>query len=305
MDARQYMIVDLERRGERRMFITEQVAYIKANYSGGWTVRFATSPRFFQYNKARLLVLSDPEVIDLEEKGMYVNNKRIGDVAELLCFSTPQEKFYRVTHTNGFVECLDGRQVYVTRTPVDQIGGGVWDYLRKLADETGLCDEEGNNSLAKGYACVDVKRDNVPLAQYLGAKRKLAVRALPKVVYYPFGCNASQQAAVEAALCHQVSIVQGPPGTGKTQTILNIIANLLLADKTVLVVSNNNSAVVNVAEKLHREGLGFVVAQLGNAENKVAFVRSQSAHYKETSSTIISPRKQEEHTRQINNDRRE
>ena len=117
------MIVDLERRGERRMFITEQVAYIKANYSGGWTVRFATSPRFFQYNKARLLFLSDPEVIDLEEKGMYVNNKRIGDVAELLCFSTPQEKFYRVTHTNGFVECLDGRQVYVTRTPVDKIGG--------------------------------------------------------------------------------------------------------------------------------------------------------------------------------------
>ena len=273
------------------MFITEQVAYIKANYSGGWTVRFATSPRFFQYNKARLLVLSDPEVIDLEEKGMYVNNKRIGDVAELLCFSTPQEKFYRVTHTNGFVESLDGRQVYVTRTPVDQIGGGVWDYLRKLADETGLCDEEGNNSLAKGYACVDVKRDNVPLAQYLGAKRKLAVRALPKVVYYPFGCNASQQAAVEAALCHQVSIVQGPPGTGKTQTILNIIANLLLADKTVLVVSNNNSAVVNVAEKLHREGLGFVVAQLGNAENKVAFVRSQSAHYPEMSDWALADEK--------------
>ena len=99
MDARQYMIIDLERRGERSMFITEQVAYIKANYSGGWTVRFATSPRFFQYNKARLLFLSEPEVIDLEEKGMYVNNKRISDVAELLCFSTPQEKFYRVTHT--------------------------------------------------------------------------------------------------------------------------------------------------------------------------------------------------------------
>ena len=171
------------------MFITEQVAYIKANYGGGWTVRFATSPRFFQYNKARLLFLSDPEVIDLEEKGMYVNNKRIGDVAELLCFSTPQEKFYRVTHTNGFVECLDGRQVYVTRTPVDQIGGGVWDYLRKLADETGLCDEEGNNSLAKGYACVDVKRDNVPLAQYLGAKRNWRCVRCPKWFITPSGAT--------------------------------------------------------------------------------------------------------------------
>ena len=41
MDARQYMIVDLERRGERSMFITEQVAYIKTNCSGGWTVLIA------------------------------------------------------------------------------------------------------------------------------------------------------------------------------------------------------------------------------------------------------------------------
>ena len=71
---------------------------------------------------------------------------------------------------------------------------------------------------------------------------------------------------MEAALTHQVSVVQGPPGTGKTQTILNIIANLLLANKTVIVVSNNNSAVANVVEKLEREGLGFLVATLGNSK---------------------------------------
>ena len=59
----------------------------------------------------------------------------------------------------------------------------------------------------------------------------------------------------------------------------------------MLVVSNNNSAVVNVAEKLHREGLGFLVAQLGNAENKVAFVRSQSAHYPELSDWALADEK--------------
>ena len=61
-----------------------------------------------------------------------------------------------------------------------------------------------------------------------------------------------QKQAVEHALSNQVSIIQGPPGTGKTQTILNIIANLLLAKKSVLVVSNNNSAVSNVVEKLSK-----------------------------------------------------
>lgn len=167
-------------------------------------------------------------------------------------------------------------------------GGSTWDYLLKLADETGLCDTDGNNVLSKGYSRVDLKRDNVPLAQYLGGKSKLKSYSIPKQVYYPFGCNASQKAAVEAALTSQVSIIQGPPGTGKTQTILNIIANLLMADKKVLVVSNNNSAVVNVAEKFQREDLGFIVAQLGNAKNKEAFISQQKKNYPNMDAWLLS-----------------
>lgn len=47
---------------------------------------------------------------------------------------------------------------------------------------------------------------------------------------------------------NQISVIQGPPGTGKTQTILNIIANILMQGKTVQIVSNNNSATENVYE---------------------------------------------------------
>ena len=43
---------------------------------------------------------------------------------------------------------------------------------------------------------------------------------------------------------NQISVIQGPPGTGKTQTILNIIANILMQGKTVQIVSNNNSAII-------------------------------------------------------------
>ena len=64
------MIVDLERRGDKRMFITEQVASIKWNENGHWTVRFSTSPRVFQYNQARLLYLTNPEEVDIERKGL-------------------------------------------------------------------------------------------------------------------------------------------------------------------------------------------------------------------------------------------
>lgn len=266
------MVIDLERLGSKRMFITEEISYIKRNDQGLWTVRFKSSPKVFNYNKGRLLYLSKPERIDIVEKGLYIQNKHIVNVAELLRFTDGHHTFYRVTYTNGSFENLGGREVYVTRTPIDKIGSSLWDYLRKLADETGLMADDETNLLSKQYELVDVKRDNVPLAQFLGDKTELRTYRLPKQVYYAFGCNTSQKEAVEAALTHQVSVIQGPPGTGKTQTILNIIANLLIAGKTVLVVSNNNSAVNNVAEKLEHEGLGFIVAKLGSVQKKEEFV---------------------------------
>ncbi|QUB63672.1 AAA family ATPase [Prevotella melaninogenica] len=279
MDAKQCMIVDLERRGDKNMFITEQVASIKRVDNGNWIIRFSNSPRIFQYNRARILYLTYGESINLHEKGLYVGNKRITDAVELLKFSDKQHTFYRVTYCNGYSENLDGRNVYVTRTPIDVCGGSTWDYLRKLADETGLLTEDEESILSKQYELIDLKRDNVPLAQYLGNKTKLATYRLPQLVYYPFGCNASQKKAVEAALTHQASIIQGPPGTGKTQTILNIVSNLLVQKKSILVVSNNNSAVENVAEKLEKEGLGFLVAQLGSVRNKERFVELQTGCY--------------------------
>ena len=275
MDSQQNMVIDLERLGSKRMFITEEISYIKRNNQGLWTVCFKSSPKVFNYNKGRLLCLSKPERIDIVDKGLYIQDKHITNVAELLRFTDGHHTFYRVTYTNGSVENLDGSEVYVTRTPIDKIGGSLWDYLRKLADETGLMADDKTNLLSKQYELVDVKRDNVPLAQFLGDKTKLRTDRLPKQVYYAFGCNTSQKKAVEAALTHQVSVIQGPPGTGKTQTILNIIANLLIAGKTVLVVSNNNSAVNNVAEKLEHEGLGFIVAKLGSVQKKEEFVASQ------------------------------
>ena len=80
---------------------------------------------------------------------------------------------------------------------------------------------------------------------------------------------------------NQISVIQGPPGTGKTQTILNIIANIILQGKTVQIVSNNNSATNNVYEKLcsPKYNLGFIAATLGKSENKKSFIQNQNENY--------------------------
>lgn len=99
----------------------------------------------------------------------------------------------------------------------------------------------------------------------------------PQIIF-PFPANGCQQEAAAQALSHQVSIIQGPPGTGKTQTIVNLIASILLQPgKTVAVVSHTNAAVDNVAEKLDKAGLGFVAARVGNCDVTEQFAASRAS----------------------------
>lgn len=95
---------------------------------------------------------------------------------------------------------------------------------------------------------------------------------------YPFGLNLSQKKAVENAFSSNVSIIEGPPGTGKTQTILSIIANALLNNLSVAVVSNNNSAIKNVEDKLKKYELDFLTAFLGSKQNKEKFIAEQKEY---------------------------
>lgn len=108
---------------------------------------------------------------------------------------------------------------------------------------------------------------------------------------FPFGLNESQLEAVRQAMTSQLSVIQGPPGTGKTQTILNIIANLLMRNLTVQVVSGTNSATANVQEKLSSPdiGLAFLTAFLGSRHNKELFIQQQTGKYPDISDWQMEP----------------
>lgn len=96
---------------------------------------------------------------------------------------------------------------------------------------------------------------------------RLKKRGVTENLIFPFSLNENQMIAVERAFSSQVSLIEGPPGTGKTQTILNIIANILVRGQTVAIVSSNNKAVENVYEKLAKEELDYLVAKLGKRDN--------------------------------------
>src|SRR5690606_31594618 len=124
--------------------------------------------------------------------------------------------------------------------------------------------------LRKALDNVDILDSRSVLSNYIDGINP-PISAPNEILIYPFGCNENQKLAVETTLKNCISIIEGPPGTGKTQTILNIIANLIVQEKTVAIVSNNNSAIFNVQKKLVNYGYEMVVASLGNNENKAAF----------------------------------
>ena len=127
--------------------------------------------------------------------------------------------------------------------------------------------------LLKALDDIDLLESRSALSNYITGTNP-ALNIPNEILIYPFGCNESQKMAVETTLRNSISIIEGPPGTGKTQTILNIIANLIVQNKTVAIVSNNNSAVFNVREKLEKYGYGMLVASLGNNANKVSFFKN-------------------------------
>lgn len=168
----------------------------------------------------------------------------------------------------------------------------VFNYLKQLAEISALEEEDTKEKLLpKQYASLTDVSEETVLARYLEPDNKniTAIPTAGTIPIFPFGCNKSQYQAVVNALENQISVIQGPPGTGKTQTILNIIANVLLEGKTVQVVSNNNAAIENVLEKLSspKYDLGFIVALLGNGNNKKQFIENQNEHYPNFSKWII------------------
>lgn len=162
-------------------------------------------------------------------------------------------------------------------------------YFEKLSLNSPIRIEDSDTSILNNYfnkiECI--LEDEEVLSYYLEKKPLNITNIDENSLIFPFGINLSQQKAVKNAFLSRISIIQGPPGTGKTQTILNIIANAILNKKSIVIASNNNSAVLNIQEKLKKYNLDFLIAILGSKKNKENFVLSQT-EYPEFSCSELS-----------------
>lgn len=238
-------------------------AMYEAYYYGnrtGYDVYFRGGSGKFFYPLEKVRILTKKQTIDIRKQDVYVEGHQV--IARQV--DAFEQGYYRVQSS---VRNYFGRQVRFKNNHYREI----YRYFKSLAQYANSVAEENSplSFLSQSYLRLDNDVPDSVLSDYLQGN----VRALTQKqrLILPFDYNQSQAKAITSALQFNISVIEGPPGTGKTQTILNLIANILYSGKNCAVISNNNTAVENVYEKLEEEKLEFLAARLGSKTNVIQF----------------------------------
>ena len=266
MDTRKEMIIiDNE-------IVTPKISYCKHNsISGTYVIKYKNSSKFYNYQTDRVKHLTVSEQIDLTKYNIFINNIKVKDIKEVYEFNYGNNYYYHMILNNNTHQDYLDTQVKIISNNKDVI-----EYMQKVADITSLSTEDGKKILSEQMKKVEVDNLDTALSNYLKLSNSIIKGNTIDFLIFPFGCNSSQYKAVENAINNKVSVIEGPPGTGKTQTILNIIANILIRNMNCQVVSNNNAAIENIEEKLKKYNLDFLEALLGKSANKNNFIENQT-----------------------------
>lgn len=267
MNPAQWVVVGTDK---RKLMLAGEVTRL-ACFCSGWLVIELTDPsgmlktRRFSPDKASLMAVSDYRARQKHD---------------------PLRYFWQVARASRIDDAPQGEsllgRIYAMRGIFNRAGSVLQSYLNPIAHPL--------KTQKRRTHTFEVQQ--TPEGDPVKCRMGLASDGEPLI--FPFGVNASQSLAVERAFLSSLSIIQGPPGTGKTQTILNILANLLLRGKTAMVVSHSNPATDNVAEKLERHHLNFLLANVGNKDKRDAFLADQTAPVPEMADWALSAQAQRE-----------
>ena len=261
MDESKYLIYQYSQKDEKWHDATKQVDYFKLN-KNSWYVKFSGNDNYYHISFDRMIIFDNPKEVEFCE--LYYNEAPCLKVKKILLFNN---KIYKIFKDNDYTFIAFPKEIKIVKDFFKENikAKDVMTYYKISIQKTAKNEED--NFLVNQYEKLKTINSESVLALYLNKKLDKNDEVFDLPLIAPFGANISQLSALKMVFKNRISIIEGPPGTGKTQTILNIIGNAVIRNKTVAVVSNNNSATSNVYEKLEKYGYSFLCAPLGNSEN--------------------------------------
>lgn len=246
---------------------SSEIAYINADKENRkYSIKF-TNGKVYDYNMSSVLWMSNPETLSVTSWIIYNNDIRLNNIKTILRFGDGDENdWIKIIFQNGEITSYPLYKLkFVKNRKNDVDVKNLIEYLKEVAGVLKDISQDDKDFFQNELEGLNVSDESV-LSKYI-SKEPISEYKLESELIFPFEANAAQIKAVKNALKYDISCIQGPPGTGKTQTILNILANLLVRNMKVAVVAGNNEATRNVHEKIEKEGIHGIDAYLGNKEN--------------------------------------
>ena len=264
---------------------------------GNVAVQFYGNEQTYRYRLKNCFIHIKPKHIDSEDKFFSTEYMDLNGFDDVVVFG----EFYKFFYPN-FTRIIKKHKLIIQESCLKKKKiKGRFEYLKslsKVVDDTFPQDDmllkkgRVRSGLFSQYEKVEKIHPQSFLRHYLEGRTQVEDKGdddqkTEKIKIFPFRYNSSQRSALKMALQNQSSIIVGPPGTGKTQTILNIISNIVYSGQKVAVVSNNNSAVDNIYEKLCSVGLDRIVAPLGKRSRRDMFFQNQKEEDGDFSEDIL------------------
>ncbi|MBI3491516.1 MAG: AAA family ATPase [Acidobacteria bacterium] len=175
--------------------------------------------------------------------------------------------FARLKQAAGAVPGFDIKERWV-------IGNFAFQKLAIVKDLRELAEALARNNLIAGIAGDDEARGHARGARASVDPSEFD-RSHPDNEFLILDADSSQQQAIAAALGGQNGVISGPPGTGKSQTIANLIAELVSRGKTVLFVAEKRAALDVVKNRLSDLELAHLCLDCHGAETSRRMVAQQ------------------------------
>lgn len=267
MNIEKYLILLRDKDGKFRDRSKDIETY--KDYGKIIKVKFYNNENLYTYTKNNFKIFTNP--LNIENK-IEFNLGNLYNIDKILKF----DLYYKIIFNDNSTKVTSIKSLQYNSS---ENNNNIFDYFKEIANIVSIKTEDGEALLNRAYQKILFVEKWTALYSYLNPSIKPKDKEFNSILIFPFGINQSQYQAVKNAMENQISVIEGPPGTGKTQTILNIIANLIYNGKSVSVVSNNNSATANVFEKLKQFDFGYICATLGRKENKENFIQNQNGLY--------------------------
>ena len=267
MNIEKYLILLRDKDGKFRDRSKDIETY--KDYGKIIKVKFYNNENLYTYTKNNFKIFTNP--LNIENK-IEFNLGNLYNIDKILKF----DLYYKIFFNDNSTKVTSVKSLQYNSS---ENNNNIFDYFKEIADIVSIKTEDGEALLNRAYQKILFVEKWTALYSYLNPSIKPKDKEFNSFLIFPFGINQSQYQSVKNAMENQISVIEGPPGTGKTQTILNIIANLIYNGKSVAVVSNNNSATSNVFEKLKQFDFDYICATLGRKENKENFIQNQNGLY--------------------------